>query len=292
MSAFFAHYTLLTWVGVVVTGLGVGYLSGLLGVGGGFMLTPLLIFLLRVPPSVAVGSGMAQMIAVGLGASLRHQRAGYTDLRLAAAMAPGILLGTVLGHLLLRWLERLGTIVIRGCAVGVTHLALSLLFLLLLAWVAFHFMREPVDEPSATSGALRWAHGPLPLALPVSGIDRISAVPLLLGGLLVGIMGGLLGVGGGVVLIPLLVVGFGVPTRTAIGTSSAIILLTAVVVTVQSVVAGAVDWALVLVLMLGSSIGVQIGAGHSHRLAVVLLHRVFAVLALVVALIVLIRLCG
>jgi uncharacterized membrane protein YfcA len=280
--------------GLAGVGVVIGYFSGLLGVGGGFMLTPLLIFLFRIPEQIAVGSGMAQMIAVGFGAMRRHATAGFVDTRLVASTMPGVIAGTFFGKWLLEWLVSLGGITLFGHPVQVARLALSLFFILLLGWIAIRFWGEGAhddDTPSA-SARLRWAHGPLPIALPASSITRVSLIALTLCGLFIGVMAGLLGVGGGVVLIPLLVFGFAVPLRMAIGTSSAIIMLSAVVVTVQYALIDAIHLPLVISLMVGSTLGVQVGAWHSHRLTVGHLHRVFAVVAIVVALIVLIRLIG
>ncbi|OPZ84166.1 MAG: Sulfite exporter TauE/SafE [bacterium ADurb.Bin429] len=278
-----------------LTGIGgiIGYFSGLLGVGGGFMLTPLLIFLFRIPEQLAVGSGMAQMIAVGFGATRRHMAAGFVDFRLFGVSAPGVVAGTFAGKWILSWLVSLGAVSLIGQQFQLARLVLSVLFLLMLGWIAVRFWGEAGQEKSTSAtGRLCWTCGPLLIALPASGVSRVSLVALLACGLLIGVMAGLLGVGGGVVLIPLLVFGFGIPMRLAIGTSSAIVMLSAIVVTGQYALIDAVSLPLVIALMLGSVLGVQIGAWHSHRLAVGHLHRVFAIVAIVVACIVLFRLFG
>ncbi|HOF89023.1 MAG TPA: sulfite exporter TauE/SafE family protein [Armatimonadota bacterium] len=286
-------FSLLQLAALAGVGGAIGYFSGLLGVGGGFMLTPLLIFLFRIPEQVAVGSGMAQMIAVGLGATRRHMAAGFVDVRLFGISAPGVVAGTFMGKWLLAWLVGLGAVTWCGQTFRVAHLVLSALFVLMLGWIAWRCWGEAGgDETASATGRLCWEGGPLPVALPASGLARVSLVALTACGLLIGVMAGLLGVGGGVVLIPLLVFGFGIPLRLAIGTSCAIVMLSAVVVTAQYAASNAISLSLVIALMVGSALGVQVGAWHSHRLAVGRLHRVFAIVAIVVAGIVLLRFIG
>lgn len=94
--------------GLPVLGLAVGYASGLFGVGGGFMLTPLLISLFGIPPGIAVGSGLGQMIVVSLTAARKHAAAGYVDLKMAGWMAPGVVAGAFAGKMLLDGLDGLG----------------------------------------------------------------------------------------------------------------------------------------------------------------------------------------
>jgi hypothetical protein len=276
--------SLLKLAGLPVLGLAVGYASGLFGVGGGFMLTPLLITLFGVPPGIAVGSGLAQMIVVSITSARRHAAAGYVDARLAAWMAPGVVVGAFGGKLLLDWLNRLGQLVVLGRHYPAAVFTLNVIFIALLLAIALRlWLENPTTAGPLDDGPLRWSRGPMPVELPASGIKPFSAVTLFLGGGVAGVMAGLLGVGGGIVVIPLLVYGFGIPLRHSIGTSSAIVLVSAVVGATLHFLAGHINIVLVAVLLLGSVIGVSIGVRHSHRLRVVHLQRAFAALVLLVA---------
>ncbi len=280
-------------IGMTVLGALVGYASGLFGVGGGFMLTPLLIVLYRIPAGIAVGSGLAQMIAVGLGTARRHASKGYVDGRLTGFMAIGTVVGTAIGKFIMQRLSGMGKITLWGHTTPLVNLTLNCIFIVLLVSVAIRFFRSSGEENEGPleHAPLRWPTL-LPVALPISGVAQISLVSLSLGGLLIGVISGLLGIGGGVVLIPLLVFGYGIPLRTAIGTSGMLVFVSALAGTAQYAADGLVDLGIVLPLMLGATLGVQVGAWHSHRLHTAHLQRAFAWLVLLVAGIVLVRLWG
>ncbi|MHB0939892.1 MAG: sulfite exporter TauE/SafE family protein [Armatimonadota bacterium] len=278
-------------VGLPVLGLAVGYASGLFGVGGGFMLTPLLISLFGVPPGIAVGSGLAQMIVVSITAARKHAAAGYVDLKMAGWMAPGVVTGAFAGKLLLDWLSSLGQLSFLGQRHPAASLILSVIFFVLLVGTALRLWLGDVSSVDfGDDGPLRWSNGPVPVQLPASGIKPFSAVTLLLGGTMAGVMAGLLGVGGGIIVVPLLVYGFGIPIRMSIGTSSALVLVSAVIGTAAHLIGQHVNLTLVAALLLGSFLGVRAGVWHSHRLHVTCLQRTFAMLVLLVAGIVLFEL--
>ena len=279
-----AHFdSLRELAGLPVLGLAVGYASGLFGVGGGFMLTPLLIALFGIPPGIAVGSGLGQMIVVSLTSARKHAAAGYVDLRLAGWMAPGVVAGAFAGKHLLDWLDGLGEITV--------SIVLSVIFVLLLLGTALRlWLGDASTVEYVDDGPLRWSDGPAPVELPASGVKSFSAVTLLLGGAVAGVMAGLLGVGGGIIVVPLLVYGFGIPLRMSIGTSSALVLVSAVVGTTAHLIGQHVNLTLVAALLLGSFLGVRAGVWHSHRLHVAHLQRAFALLVLLVAGIVLFEL--
>jgi len=279
-----AHFdSLPELAGLPVLGLAVGYASGLFGVGGGFMLTPLLIALFGIPPGIAVGSGLGQMIVVSLTSARKHAAAGYVDLRLAGWMAPGVVAGAFAGKHLLDWLDGLGEITV--------SIVLSVIFVLLLLGTALRlWLGDASTVEYVDDGPLRWSDGPAPVELPTSGVKPFSAVTLLLGGAVAGVMAGLLGVGGGIIVVPLLVYGFGIPLRMSIGTSSALVLVSAVVGTAAHLIGQHVNLTLVAALLLGSFLGVRAGVWHSHRLHVAHLQRAFALLVLLVAGIVLFEL--
>jgi hypothetical protein len=287
-----AHFdSLPELAGLPVLGLAVGYASGLFGVGGGFMLTPLLIALFGIPPGIAVGSGLGQMIVVSLTSARKHAAAGYVDLRLAGWMAPGVVAGAFAGKHLLDWLDSLEGLTFLGHQYGAARLVISLIFLVLLLGTALRlWLGDASTVEYVDDGPLRWSDGPAPVELPASGVKPFSAVTLLLGGAVAGVMAGLLGVGGGIIVVPLLVYGFGIPLRMSIGTSSALVLVSAVVGTTAHLIGQHLNLTLVAALLLGSFLGVRAGVWHSHRLHVAHLQRAFALLVLLVAGIVLFEL--
>ncbi|MHB9131767.1 MAG: sulfite exporter TauE/SafE family protein [Armatimonadota bacterium] len=267
---------------IAVFGAIVGYASGLFGVGGGFMLTPLLIAVFNVDPIVAVGSGLAQLVVVGAVAGWRHASKGYTDFLLVGYMSPGIVIGTWLGKQALHWLTTLGMMTFMGQRISVVTMALSSIFTVMLLLIAFRLWREERTD-DGTGTALSWTGGPWQVRLPSSKTTGASLLSLLGAGLFIGVMAGLLGIGGGVVLIPVLVYGFGIDLRMAIGTSALLILVSSIAGVVQYAHAGQIDFWVVAALLVGSTPLVQVGAWHSHRIRTVHLQRAFAVLVFVVA---------
>ncbi|MHB9026063.1 MAG: sulfite exporter TauE/SafE family protein [Armatimonadota bacterium] len=283
--------TLPVLLGLPVLGVAVGFASGLFGVGGGFMLTPLLIALFGIAPSIAVGSGLGQMVFVSITAARKHAAAGYVDHRLAAWMSPGVVAGAFVGKAILDWLNSLGQITVAGHSFPAAVLILNLMFILLLTSTAVRlWLEDPAAREGLGDGPLRWSEGPVPIELPASGIKPFSALTLLIGGGVAGVMAGLLGVGGGIIVVPLLVYGFGISLRQAIGTSSALVLVSSVIGTLLHLFAGHVNLVLVAILLLGSTLGVHAGVRQSHRLPVTRLRQAFALLVLLVAAILVARL--
>lgn len=276
--------------GLALLGLVVGYTSGLFGVGGGFIMTPLLIALFGIAPETAVGSGLAQMIVVGLNSAWRHGVRGYTDLRAAVAMAPGILLGTYAGKAILGWLMRFGDVTVLKHRTSLATVVLDLIFIGLLLVIALRLWREDrTDEGADMTGPLCWPDGPARIKLPASDIPRVSLLSLTASGVVIGIMAGLLGIGGGVILVPLLLYGYRIGLRMAIGTSALLILVSAVAGTIQYAYAGHVNLWIVIPLTAGALLGVQAGTWHSHRLSHRCLQHAFALLIVAVVLVILVK---
>lgn len=278
------------YLGLALLGAGVGYASGLFGVGGGFMLTPLLVNIFGVPVPVAVGSGLAQMIFVGMAAALKHRSAGYMDFRMVVLVSPGLILGTFIGAGCLHWLDALGRVRMLGSSVPVVNLTINAIFVVMLIWIALKTWRESgAGEYGIAGGCWSWSSGPCLVALPASGITRCSLVSLTSCGLMVGVMAGLLGIGGGVILIPVLLYGFGQPMRVAIGTSALIICVSSTVGATLHAAHGHVHLRLAGVLLAGSLTGAHIGAWHSLRTPVKRLRKAFSILVAAVAVIVIAR---
>lgn len=140
------------------------------------------------------------MVVVGAGAGWRHATKGFVDTRLVGYMAPGAVLGSILGKQLLHWLTSCGMMTFAGKQIPVATLTLGAIFTILLLVVAWRLWRESGQEQNGAAAPLCWVHGPWCVSLPTSRVKNVSLLSLLGAGLLIGVMSGLLGIGGGVVL--------------------------------------------------------------------------------------------
>jgi uncharacterized membrane protein YfcA len=276
----------------VLLGLVVGYLSGLFGVGGGFMLTPLLNSLFGIPFDIAVGSGLCQMIGASTTAVLRYRQNRAVDFKLAITMLGGALVGVVAGARLIHVLRSLGAVRLAERPVPVLQAAMDTLFIALLAWIAVTiFIEERRRRERETAPVTRGLRrilpphtGPGPHGrFAVAGLCAISTPGLAYLGLVVGLLTGMLGVGGGVILIPLLIYGLDVPTAIAIGTSLVLILFSAVAGTLAHALHGTVNLPISLAMLIGSTCGAQLGALTAPRIHGERLRRWFAVIVLATA---------
>ena len=253
-----AHMAVNIWL-IIGFGLIVGFLSGLTGVGGGFLITPLLIFV-GVPPLVAVGTGAAQIVGASAVGSYTHWRMGNVDMRMAFILLAGSWIGGLLGVHVARILD----------ASGHFGLVVTFLYVGLLGFIGISMLVE-------STLAMRWGHHPgknkkkaraesswldrLPwrMEFPVSGLRLSILAPVLLG-FAVGIMAALMGVGGGFVMVPIMLYLLKMPTRVVVGTSLLQLLFTSAEVGIlQAGMNHAVDPYLVLALVLGSIFGTQFG---------------------------------
>jgi uncharacterized membrane protein YfcA len=269
---------------LVIIGIGaaIGFISGLLGVSGGFLLTPLLIFT-GIPTAVAVGTSAAQVVASSSSAALAYWRRSSIDFRLAGVLVAGGAIGSALGVTLFRVLDQTGQL----------ELIIALSYVVLLGSVGMLMLVE-----SGRTIVSRWRGRPLALSdnrsrkwlrrLPwqvrfrVARI-QISILPLLALGLGVGVLGSFLGVGGGFLVIPALIYVFRIPTNVVLGTSLLQIVGTMAVATVLHAVTNqSVDAVLALLLMLGSIVGAQFGVRSALFLRGETLRALLAVLVLAV----------
>lgn len=259
----------------------VGFVSGLFGVGGGFLITPLLIFV-GIPPAVAVASGAPGLVASATTGSLGSWRRKALDPKLGAVLAGGGLLGTWLGVAFFNAMRRLGQL----------ELVVALAYAVLLGVVGSLMLAESLRAlRDARRGAPArphrggWGLG-LPyvrMAFPRSGIEG-SLVPIVGLAVGVGFLGAVLGVGGGFMLVPALIYGFGVPTAVVVGTSLFQILVTMLGATLLHAVTNhSVDAVLALVLVLGSVVGTPLGARMGRKLPNESFRLLLAVLILGVA---------
>jgi uncharacterized membrane protein YfcA len=275
-------------LGLVALGLGVGFVAGMFGVGGGFLLTPLLTVVFGVPLPIAVGSGLCQMVGTATAAILRHRSVGQGEVRFDVLMLAGALVGVDAGARAVTALAAAGSLQVAGHPVAIVRLVVESAFAFLLSSVSVLFWRQSRGSAEALeyvrSGPLgRIALGPrvdLP-AVPLRGVSAIAIAEL---GLALGFLSGLLGIGGGVALMPVLIYGYGFPIRQASGTGIVVLIATAALGTFEHSLRGHVDLALSMVLLVGSSIGAQFGAIFTHRLKARTLRRIFAIVVLLTVL--------
>jgi len=246
-------------------GMGVGVLSGMFGVGGGFLMTPLLIFV-GVPPAVAVGTEANQVVAASVSGALAHWRRGNVDVKMGVVLLIGGFVGSTFGVLIFTELRKLGHV----------DVVIALCYVVFLGIVGVLMVTESVRawfrsrNPSAPRRKLHqhtWAHGlPFKVRFRRSKLYISALLPLAIG-VIVGILSAIMGVGGGFVMVPAMIYLLGMPTSVVVGTSLfQIIFVTANVTLLQSINNQTVDILLALLLVVGSVIGAQIGTLAGARL--------------------------
>jgi uncharacterized membrane protein YfcA len=267
---------------MVALGFLVGLLSGMFGVGGGFLTTPLLIFY-GIPPTVAVASATTQITGASVSGVHAHWRRGGVDLRMGGVMIAGGLAGSLIGAGLFRALQTSGQI----------DLIIGLLYVLLLGSIGGLMLRDAMValgwvQPSESKTPPR--HNKWVASLPgrwrfyASGLYISPLAPLALG-FGAGILTVLRGVGGGFILVPAMIYLLGMAARVVIGTSLVMILaVSAVTTVVHAVTTQSVDIVLAALLLVGGVIGAQYGARLTTRLKPDLLRLALAVIILAVAL--------
>jgi uncharacterized membrane protein YfcA len=272
------------WLMLLALGGGVGLLSGLFGVGGGFLMTPLLIFI-GVPPAVAVGSEAAQIVGASVSGVLAHWRRGNVDVRMGVVLLLGGLVGSTFGVQIFKFL--------RG--VGQVDLVISLAFVIILGAIGTLMAIESVrairrlrKTGTAQRGKLHqhiWLHGlPLKMRFPKSKLYISAILPFAVGAG-VGVLAALMGVGGGFIMVPAMIYLLGMPTSVVVGTSLfQIIFVTSNVTFLQAYQNQTVDIVLATLLLIGGVIGAQIGARLGQKLRGEQLRGLMALLVLGVAL--------
>jgi uncharacterized membrane protein YfcA len=266
------------WLLILGLGGGIGFLSGLLGVGGGFLLTPLLIFT-GIPAPIAVATTASHITASSMSGALAHWRKRAVDLKMAAVMSLGGILGTGAGVWLFGVLRRSGQM----------DVAVSASYVILLGTIGALMLRESLaalraaraGSPQRLPGKHLWIHGlPFKQRFPASRL-YISVIPPLAIGFAVGALSSVLGVGGGFIVVPAMIYFLRMPTNVVMGTSLVqIILVTAATTVLQSVNNHAVDVMLALLLIAGGVIGAQLGVRAASRLRGEQLRALLAVVVL------------
>lgn len=267
-------------LGVALLGVVVGYVAGLFGIGGGFLLTPLLVSFFRVPLPIAVGTGLCQMVGTALVSWLRHRKVGQGEVRFDLLMLPGSLLGVELGARVLSTLGNAGSLRVGSRMVPWVSLVVESCYVLLLAFVALNYVRHSRGRIDVLQylrpGPLSRARLGFAIDLPSAGLRSVSALLIAYVGLALGFLSGLLGIGGGVALNPILIYGYGFPMRQAVGTGIVVLFVTATVGTVAHALRGHVHLGLALVMLVGATVSAQFGALASKKLSSALLARIHA----------------
>ena len=265
----------------LLLGLGgaIGFLSGMFGVGGGFLMTPLLIFL-GVPPTVAVGTGTNLIVASSVSGMMAHWRRGNVDFRMGALLFSGGIGGSWLGVSLFKALREAGQI----------DLVISLFYVVFLTIVGGLMGFESVRAALRRNARRRrkahqhnWFHGlPLKLRFRRSKL-YVSALPPVIVGFLMGLLAAFMGVGGGFIMIPVMIYLIGMPTSVVVGTSLFVIVVVSTVSSFAHAVQNHyVDIILALLLALGAVIGAQYGSRFGQRIQGEYLRGLLAVMVLAV----------
>jgi uncharacterized membrane protein YfcA len=248
----------------LILGMGgaVGFLSGLFGVGGGFLMTPLLIFI-GIPPAVAVATEANQIVASSTSGMLAHWRRRNVDIKMGTVLLVGGVAGSTFGIWIFSYLRDVGQIdlVIKLCYVVFLGIIGSLMLLESLRMMLGSRSRKPSKRHHHY-----WIHG-LPLRMRFHrSMLYTSVLPPLIVGFIVGVLSAIMGVGGGFIMVPAMIYILGMPTAVVVGTSLfQIAFVTANITILQAVTNQTVDVVLALLLMVGGVIGAQFGARASSR---------------------------
>lgn len=272
--------------GLVIVALGAltGILSGMFGVGGGFLTTPLMIFY-GIPPTVAAASAASQVTGASVSGVFAHTRRGGVDFQMGGVMVAGGVIGTAIGAVLFRLLQDIGQI----------DTVINVLYVLLLGTIGGLMARESWQAMQAQKAgvplpARKRRHHPVVASLPMrwrfyrSGLYISPLAPLLLG-VFTGILTMLMGIGGGFVLVPAMLYILGMSANVVVGTSLFQILFVTMMTTMMhAMTTKAVDVVLAVLLLIGSVSGAQIGVQLAQRLPAERLRFVLATLVLIIAL--------
>ena len=264
---------------ILAMGGGIGFLSGLFGVGGGFLMTPLLIFI-GVPAPVAVGTEANQIVASSVSGVLAHWRRGNVDFKMGSILLVGGFFGSSAGVVLFKYLQLIGQI----------DLVIKLSFVVFLGIIGSLMFWESIrtiirsHNPASRRRKLHqhnWLHGlPFKVRFRKSKL-YISAIPPFAIGAVVGVLSAIMGVGGGFIMVPAMIYLLGMPTSVVIGTSLfQIIFVTANVTFLQALTVQTVDILLAVLLLAGAVVGAQFGSKYSVRMKGEQLRALLAIMVL------------
>jgi uncharacterized membrane protein YfcA len=258
---------------LIVFGLLIGAMGGFFGVGGGFLMVPLLNVVFGIPYNYCVGSDLGQMVGMSTAATVRHIRFGNIDFKLGLLMIAGTATGVEVGARVLEALKRAGELPM--------SIVMSVVYAALLAFLGQAMIRESMRTLKREAGKVDLSGGEAPAAayavklrtlrlwpmvsLPASGIESISLWVVIAIGFATGFLSGMLGVGGGFIRMPALVYILGCPTVVAVGTDLFEIMFSSAYGVFTHAIKGNVLLVIVLGLLIGTTIGAQIGASYTRR---------------------------
>jgi hypothetical protein len=258
--------------GLEIIGLGllVGFLAGLFGVGGGFLMTPLLNIVVGIPMNVAVGSDLTQISATASSGAIAHRKLGNVEPKLALLILGGSVAGVQVGVHIVNVLKEKGIsdLVIKEVYVVI----LTLVSIMILSESIKALKKEKLGELSIDGGdTMAFGLGPKIQSIKVGSIYLSNAkvhipffIPPIIG-FAVGVLAGIMGVGGGFIMVPALLYIMGIPTLVAVGTDLFQMVITAGSGSIGHAISGNVDFVLVILILLGSTIGAQFGARASKK---------------------------
>ena len=267
----------------LLLGLGgiVGILSGMFGVGGGFLMTPLLFFI-GIPPAVAVATEANQIVASSFSGVLAHLKRKTVDLKMGSILLIGGLLGAGIGIIIFNYLKSLGQVdlLVKLCYVAFLGIIGSLMFIESLRAI---LKTQGGSIPKKVRRQRSFAQQlPFKIRFRTSGL-YISVIPPVLVGLLVGILSAIMGVGGGFIMVPAMIYVLGMPTKVVVGTSLfQIIFVTGFTTVLHATTNYTVDIALAVLLLLGGVIGAQLGSQFGTRLRAEQLRILLALMVIAV----------
>lgn len=265
----------------LLLGLGglVGILSGMFGVGGGFLMTPLMFFI-GIPPAVAVATGANQIVASSFSGVLAHLRRRTVDLRMGVVLLIGGLIGAGFGVYIFNLLREMGQVdlLVRLCYVLFLGVIGALMFV-----ESLRALQKSRSGKRPTRKKHNWVHGlPLKVRFRTSGL-YISVIPPLLVGLLVGVLAAVMGVGGGFIMVPAMIYILGMPTKVVVGTSLfQIIFVTGFTTVLHAATNHTVDMVLAVLMLIGGVVGAQIGTRIGVRMKAEQLRILLALMVLLV----------
>ena len=261
-------------------GLVVGFLSGMFGVGGGFLMTPMLM-LLGIPPAVAVASEANHILAASFSGFLAHMRRLNVDFLMGFILLTGVIVGSILGVFLLKYL----------LIIGQEKIFISLSYIFILVFVGVWMLWESLNTlKKSNMGKINklhehiWLHGlPFKIKFRKSHL-YISIIPPIFIGFVVGVLSSIMGVGGGFILVPAMIYILGMPTQVVIGTSLLqIVFVTSVSTIMHSYINQTVDVVLSSLLLIGAVIGAQIGTRVMVKLKGEQIRFLLAIIIIIVA---------